>query len=158
MKTLLGIVAAAVLAAPWVAFAQSGSGQSTLFECTLRNGKTVRVTEQGGNFFYNYGTRNRRELSLRGSARAGNVFHKMERYYAIATQIRFTRGAYSYIVHSLPGSTRADARGSSGVIVLRGNRVLSQQECRRVTEMTGWDLLRTLPEDDERWLAMSLGD
>jgi hypothetical protein len=156
MKTLLGIAAAAALAAPGVAWAQSGSGQSTLFECTLRNGKTVRVTEQGGNFFYDYGTRNRRELSLRGSARSGNVFFLHQRFYATFTQIRFTNGQHSYIVHELPAHQSGDPAGHSGLMVLRGRRVISNQTCRRLTEFRGWSQLEALPEDPESWSAMSL--
>jgi hypothetical protein len=157
MKRMIGFVgAAAAMALCAPAQAQSGNGPASLFQCGLRNGKTVSVTAQGGNFFYAYGRGNRRELSLRGSARSGTVFQRLERYYAIALQIRFTNGQNSYIVHSLPPSRTADAQGSSGVIVMRGDRVIARHACRRPTEFQNWNLVTSLPEDQERWLAMSI--
>jgi hypothetical protein len=153
----LAIISAGALAAtlPSVAAAQSGDGLRTVFECALRNGKTVRVTSQGGNLFYHYGQRNRSELSLRGSPRSETVFFMRQRYAGPQMQLRFTNGGYSYIVHNMEGNPRVGARGVSGLVVMRGQRRIADYPCRRYSEFrASFDLLDSLPEDSEAYSAM----
>jgi len=156
MKRITGIIAAAVaVTLPSAAQAQSGDGLRTMFECSLRNGKTVRVTSQGGNLFYRYGTQRRDELSLRGSPRSGNVFIRRERYASMHTQLRFVRGTYSYIVHSMGGNAQTGSNNVSGLVVMRGTRRISSHSCRQHAEFrAGFDLLDRLPEDSETYSAM----
>lgn len=156
MKVLmLAAVAAVALAAPTAAMAQSGGGSETVFQCTLRNGKTVRVTAQGGTLVYEYGRGRRTELSLRGSAGSGNIFYLTQRYASIQSQLRFANGEYSYIVHSMGASVIADSRGISGLVVMRGNRRIADHGCRHQTEFTGgFELLQGLPEDRESYSVM----
>lgn len=154
---IMGGIAAVALAVPAASTAQRASAE-TLFQCTLKNGKTVSVTAQGDNYTYRYGTPRRAELTLRASPQSRTALHLQQRYYAIATQIRFTRGEYSYIVHEIPSSTIADAQGISGLMVLRGNRPIADHTCRRLTEFRNWTTISRLPEDEERWSAMSLAE
>lgn len=154
-KQIIVGAALAVLAVPGAATAQSGNGPETIFECTLRNGKTVSVGSQGGNLFYRYGRAGRAELTLRGSSRSGNVYFMRQRYAGPQMQLRFTNGGYSYIVHNMEGNAQTDARGVSGVVVMRGNRRIADHSCRRYSEFTGgFDLLDSLPEDSEAYSAM----
>lgn len=160
MKKLIiagGMALAAFL--PGTAAAQSGSGVETVFRCTLRNGKTVSITAQGGNLFYAYGTPRRAELSLRGSARSGNVFFWQQRYASILSQVRFTRGDHHYILYSMGANGQTGSSAVSGLLVLRGSRRVSDHSCRRHAEFTGgFDLLNRLPQDSETYSAMSAGD
>lgn len=150
-KLMIASAAAALLATPGVASAE------TAFECALRNGKTVRVNVEGDRITYRYGTARRAELTLSGTPASGNVFHFSERYFNILHQLRFQNGRHSYIVYSLPGSTRADARGSFGVTVLRDGRRVSDTQCRRETEFqAGFDLFGRLPQDEDRYNVMAL--
>lgn len=156
MKRVAMILAVAIgVALPLPAAAQSGDGQRTVFECILRNGKTVRVTSQGGNVFYNYGRRDRPELSLRGSPRSGNVYFMRQRYAGPQMQLRFTNGEYSYIVHAMEGNAHRDANAVSGLVVMRGTRTIADHSCRRYTDFKdSFDLLDSLPEDSEAYTAM----
>lgn len=155
MKKLVIICAAAIaLAAPGAAAAQGGV--ETLFQCTLRNGKTVSVTAQGDNFTYRYGTLRKAERILRATVRSGTAYHKQERRWEIATQIRFTSGEYSYIVHEIPTHRSGDPKGSSGVMVMRGKRVITDHSCRRLTEFRNWGTINRLPEDGDEWARMVL--
>ena len=147
-------VAACAAAAPSTAYAQRAE---TMFNCALTNGKTVRVTAQGDRLTYRYGTARRAELTLTGTPASRNVFYFGERYFNILHQIRFVSGRHSYIVYSLPGSERADARGSFGVTVLRDGRKISDTQCRRETEFqAGFELFERLPRDEERYNVMSI--
>jgi hypothetical protein len=154
-KLVIACAAAAAFCLPGAAMAQSGSGLETVFQCALANGKTVRVTTQGGNLFYTYGRGNRAELSLRGSARSGNVHYMQQRYASIQSQMRFTNGGYHYIVHSMGPSVVADSSGISGLVVMRGNRRIADHSCRRFTEFEGgFDIRQLLPEDSEAYSVM----
>ena len=154
-KLAIGCALLLALALPGAAAAQSGDGLRTIFECTLRNGKTLGVTTQGGNLFYKYGAGNRTELSLRGSPRSETVFFMRQRYAGPQMQLRFTNNGYSYIVHSMEGNGRTGARGVSGLVVMRGARRIADHSCRRHTEFTGsFDLLDALPRDSEAYSAM----
>jgi hypothetical protein len=153
-KLVIACTAAAAFCLPGAALAQSGSGIENVFQCTLSNGKTVRVTAQGGNLFYTYGGR-RAELSLRGSARSGNVHYMQQRYASIQSQLRFSNGGYHYIVHSMGRSVVADSSAISGLVVMRGNRRLADHSCRRFTEFRGgFGTLRAMPEDSEAYSVM----
>lgn len=152
------VYALAFAASTVVAFPALAQGERPLFSCTLDNGKTVSVTSRRGDFIYRYGTPRGAELTLRASPRSRTAFFLQQRYYAIATQVRFTSGDLSYIVHEIPSSTIADAQGTSGVTVLRGRRVIADHICRRLAEFRDWDAIRRLPEDTDDWDAMSLGE
>ncbi len=154
-KLVIACAAAAAFCLPGAAMAQSGSGQETVFQCTLRNGKSVRVTAQGGNLFYTYGRGNRRELALRGSARSGNVHYMQQRYASIQSQLRFTNGGYHYIVHSMGANAQSGSSDVSGLVVMRGNRRIADQSCRRHAEFQGgFDTLQGLPDDGEAYSVM----
>lgn len=153
-KLMFACFMAGVFALPAAASAQRAE---TAFQCDLRNGKNVRVTVAGDRLTYRYGTARRAELTLSGTPRSGNVFHFSERYFNILHQVRFQSGSHSYIVYSLPGSTRADARGSFGVTVLRNGRRISDTQCRRETEFqAGFELFQSLPQDQDRYNVMAL--
>ena len=153
LAMMAALAAGAML--PTAAAAQSGDGLRTVFECALRNGKVVSVTSQGGNLFYKYGRPNRPELSLRGSPRSGNVYFMRQRYAGPQMQLRFTNGGYSYIVHAMEGNARVDARGVSGLVVMRGDRRIADHSCRRYTDFqNSFELLGSLPEDSEAYSAM----
>jgi hypothetical protein len=156
MKTFAGICLGLVaLATPGLAPAQSGRGVETVFRCNLDNGKMVQVTAQGGRLFYRYGTARRAELSLTGSARSGNVRFMQQRYASIQSQLRFTNGQYSYIIHEMGASQVAQSNSISGLVVMRGNRRIGDYSCRRFTEFSAaFDLLRSLPEDTEAYSVM----
>jgi hypothetical protein len=147
----LAFAASTITAAP--AMAQGGH---TLFSCTLGNGKTVSVTARGDSFTYRYGTPRRAELVLHAAPRSHTGFFLTQRYYAIATQVRFTSGDISYIVNSIPSSSVADAQGTSGVMVLRGRRVVADLTCRHLTELGDWEILGRLPRDSDDWDFMAL--
>jgi hypothetical protein len=149
----LGMVAATPVAPSQVS-AQSGEGRQSLFRCQLRNGKTVEVSSQGGNIFYDYGTGRRRELLLRGSARSGTVHFMRQRYAGIEQQLRFTNGNTHHIVYHMEGNPQVGAHAVSGLVVMQGRRRVADHDCRRYTEFRGSFALDSLPEDSETYTAM----
>lgn len=151
MKLLaLALAAATTVALPGAASAE------TLFQCNLGNGKAVSVTSEGDRLAYRYGAPRRAELTLAGSARSGNVRFWQERYASILSQVRFTNGAYHYIVYSMGASEVAGSNAVSGIVVMRGTRTIARHACRRHAEFNGGsELLSGLPEDSETYSAMA---
>lgn len=154
-KYAIAAISVVVTALPGAAGAQRGERMETVFRCALRNGKSVEVISQGGNLLYHYGTGARRELSLRGSARSGNVFSMRQRYAGPELQLRFASEGYSYIVYSMEPNRQAGANGVAGLVVMRGHRRVGDYSCRRYTEFhAGFELIDTLPQDSDTYTAM----
>jgi hypothetical protein len=126
-----------------------------VFSCTVRNGKTVSVTDRAGSFTYRYGTARAAQLTIAGDARSDNLHFMRQRYAGPETQLRFSRGAYNYIVYAMEGNGRTGARAVSGLLVMRGDRHVQDLPCRRYAEFrTGFDDLDGLPQDSETYSAM----
>jgi len=114
------------------------------------------VTAQGDSFTDRYGSSRQAEQILRATPQSGTAYYKQERRWEIPTQIRFINGEYSYIVHEIPTHRSGDPHGSSGAIVMRGNRVIADHSCRRLKEFRNWGLINRLPEDEDKWARMAL--
>jgi hypothetical protein len=150
MKIMLIAAAAAGMTLSQSASAEQPRRGGTLFACALPGGKTVKVTARGDRITYRFGTPRRAELMIVGSAANRNMFattrlHGGPTYW---TQLRFVRGEYSYVVHSVPRSRTLDNVASSGLMVFRGGRLISDRACRRWTELS-FDALAEIPEDRE---------
>jgi hypothetical protein len=152
MKFLTAFVVAAAFAAAAPAGAVQG-GATTLFSCRT-GGKTATVTASGPRLTYRFGTRRAAELTIQAGPRTGNVFFMRQRYASIETQIRFTRGGYSYILYSMGASVVADSNAVSGLVVMRGNRRISDRSCTPHAEFSADYAYDALPEDNERFTAM----
>lgn len=62
----------------------------------------VRVTTEGTELVYRYGTTNIPELTIHGSASSHNVFFRRDRWaHGEGQRLRFVNGAYSYILSSV---------------------------------------------------------
>ena len=73
-----------------------------------------------------------------------------QRYASIQSQLRFSRGDYSYVVHSMGASVIADSNGISGLVVRRGGRTIMDRPCTRQTEFSGgFDAPQALPKDND---------
>lgn len=150
--TMLAALASGAAMLPASASAQASE---TVFSCALDSGRTVTVTRRGNDFTYRYGTPRRAELTLTGNAGSGNLHFMRQRYAGPQMQLRFSNGAYSYIVHAMEGNGNVGANGVSGLVVMRGNQRVADHACRRYTDFSaGFDQLDALPEDSEAYTAM----
>ena len=148
IKLMVAVAVAAGLLLPGQVAAQQAGRAETLFACTLRGGKTVRVTQRGDRITYRFGTAARPELTIVGSPAARNLFaatalHGGATYY---TQLRFVRGTYSYVVYAMEGGRVTNTVGSSGLIVYRNGRRINERRCTRMTDLS-FDAISEVPED-----------
>lgn len=136
---------------------QSGPAPRTIFSCILDNNRTVRVTAAGRRLTYSYGMPRRAELTIVGSARAGNVYWMTQRYAGLQYQLRFARGAYSYVLFSMDANAMSQSSDVSGLVVMRRTARVSHGSCKK-HERFRWSSSRGLPvglpEDDEAFSAM----
>lgn len=153
MKQLNSIVAMALLCSAGAATGQSAGTPQRVFACWL-GAKGVSVTRVGGNLIYAYGAPGRTELSIIGNARAGNVHQLTQRYAGTEFQLRFSSGAYSYIVYAAAGNARTGAHAVSGLVVMRGQRRISDKTCVRFAKFSNTEYLLDVPEDNEDYSAM----
>jgi hypothetical protein len=130
------------------------AAETTIFACTLENGKALSVCSQGGDTAtYRYGG-SPPELVIQGGrwARVG---------YSGGgeLQIAFDNGETRYIVFSRTVRTRFDGYGnepafSDGVIVLRNGRFADMQLCRADSDASDYSeaseaAMQRLPQSEE---------
>src|ERR1700742_4540721 len=125
------VMALAALVSLAPAFASSAEAASTtLFSCSTGK-KKVSGTLADGKLVYHYGSGAKDDLSIIGAPASGNVFQMSQRYAGMEYQLRFTNGDFSYIVYSMEGNASTDAHAISGLTVMQGAKVVSDQPCKR---------------------------
>ena len=135
-----------------------GSGASAeaagaIFTCRI-GAKTVSVTDAGGRLAYQYGTASKAELSIIGTAKSGNVFQLEQRFAGMEYQLRFRNGDFSYIVYSSEGNGRVGAAATSGLVVMRGAKTISDKSCAPYAELTLPPPSEGIPQDTAAYSAM----
>ncbi|HQT67207.1 MAG TPA: hypothetical protein PLC74_06365, partial [Acetobacteraceae bacterium] len=140
------------------AMSSANAKQVTIFECHLPGGKLVTVTQDGGTFTYRHGTAHGTDMTITGDAHSGNLFYWSGRYTNLEQQLRFTSGAYSYIVFSLAANANLGSGADSGIEVLKNQKIISDTTGDKDT-CSPWSDLNIvnesdLPEDDASWSAM----
>ena len=147
MKTIL-------LAATLLSAAPALAAPKTIFTCKL-GAKAATVTLDGSRFTYRYGTPKKTELTVVGTA--SNLHAYSGRYASILSQLRFNVGEVSYIVYAMGASSVADSSAVSGLMVVRGSKLLSDKSCKPVAEFKGgYNAMMELPQDEDKWSSMSL--
>jgi hypothetical protein len=140
--------AAALPAAPALA-----ANPTTLFICRI-GARTATVTADGPRLTYRFGRPGRPEIIITGGPNSGNAFYMRQRYVEWESQIRFTRGAHSYIVYTMPANAMAGSNAISGLVVLRGTSRIADHSCARQASFRyGYDY-EGLPDDSEEFTAM----
>ena len=124
-----------------------------LFACSV-GGKQVSVTVMGDRLVYHYGTARKDEMAIIGVPASGNVFQMWQRYAGIEKQLRFTTGEYSYIVYSVDGNARVGAHETSGLVVMRGVKTISDKTCSPFAELELPDEALAVPQDTDKYSAM----
>ena len=99
-----------------------------VFACSLGR-KSVPVTAAGPQLTYSFGTAARTELHIVASAKRGNVFYRSDIYASPEQQLRFVAGPYSYIVYSMDGDPRKDAKAISGLLVAKDGKRVADMPC-----------------------------
>ena len=69
-------------------------------------------------------------------------------------QLRFTSEGFNYIVYSMNANEEKGTNAISGLLVLKGNKRLSDVPCRPHSEFSGFDT-DAIPEDSDAYSAMS---
>jgi hypothetical protein len=138
-----------------LAMAAPAGAAETLFECSF-GATRVSVTLEGERLTYRYGRPNRAELVLSGDRSSNNVFYHRQIYARAEDQtLRFTNGAYSYLIYArwqapsqYQGGTTPE-RAAGGLLVLRDGALVRHMRCRSGGDMREWPVFVTLPEDPE---------
>lgn len=145
MRTLMLFPAAMLAAAP-------AAGPETVFACSL-GAREVEVVREGARLTYRFGRPGRPELVLTGDAASGNLSYHRTLYARGEDQtLRFVNGAFSYVIFngwSAPNLQLEGARDYSGLLVLRGGRVIRRMNCREGGDFLENPLFFTLPQDAE---------
>lgn len=140
------------------AFAFAAPEADRVFSCDTGT-KRVEVTSDGTRFTYRFGRPRKPELTLTGSAAAGNLFHHRHLYARGEDQtLRFVSGAHSYIVYSrwiLPsgmdeeGMPTGPGAFGAGVVVLKGGKRVAHLKCRDdEATINAWPYFDALPKDE----------
>lgn len=156
MKFVMILVLAALLP-PGSCFVAAPEGSPVkVFACSIGD-KKVSVTTVDGRLVYRYGTASKDDLSIVGMPGSGNIHWLEGRFAGMERQLRFTNGEYSYIIYAAEGNANSGAAGTSGLIVARGKRVISERSCSRYTDLDLPDVNELgIPMDSEAYQAMSM--
>ncbi|HKR24219.1 MAG TPA: hypothetical protein VJS15_03090 [Allosphingosinicella sp.] len=137
------------------AAAQAGAtadAPETVFACSFGT-RRVEVVREGARLTYRFGRPGRPELVLTGDAASGTLFYHRTLYARGEDQtLRFTSGDHSYVIFngwSAPNRYLEGARDYSGLLVLRGGRVIRRLNCREGGDFLEHPLFFTLPQDEE---------
>ncbi|SKB28957.1 hypothetical protein [Sphingopyxis flava] len=125
-----------------------------VFECSF-GAKQLRVTQEKDALVYRYGTKARTELRIAADAKSGRVFYHRTLYPRGEDQtLRFVNGDFSYVVFAhwtAPPSNDIDfdvpAAQYGGLIVMRGDAIISTRICKQGGDMVEWPIFKTLPTD-----------
>lgn len=132
--------------------AQASQVPEQIFQCSLGT-RQVEVVRAGPTLTYRFGRPGRPELEITGTAAGGNVhYHRTLYPHGEDQTLRFTRGAYSYVVFNAfqtPDYRQEGARDDSGVLVLRNGRRIRRMNCRSGGDFIERDIFDTLPPDEE---------
>ena len=116
-----------------VAVANPAATPGQVFSCSL-GAKSILVTASGKSLVYQYGSVGAPEMTLVGDVNRGNVKYKLETFnHSAETELRFSNGAYSYVLfshYSTPDYSGKGAVDRSGLAVFRGSQKLSDKTCR----------------------------
>lgn len=137
---------------PW-SFGSRGSGVRECIHMLDRQEDGFR-DEHGGRLTYHYGMANKDELTIVGIPASGNIFQMSQRFAGMEYQLRFRNGEFNYIVYSSEGNGRVGAAASSGLVVMRGTKVISDRSCSRYADLTMPDDALAVPEDTDLYSAM----
>ena len=148
----LGAVALVCLASGGAGLAEATPAK--LFACAI-GANEVSVTAAGGRLVYHYGTADKEQMTIVGIPASGNIFQLTQRFAGMEYQLRFKNGEYSYIVYSSEGNARSGASATSGLVVMRGTKTISDKACAPLAELAmPGDLLKGVPEDSDKYSAL----
>jgi hypothetical protein len=153
MKAMIvsGLVSLIALGPASTVHAEGSS--TTIFTCSIGK-KTVSVTHADDRLTYHYDIGIKDEMSIIGTPTSGNVYKMSQRFAGLEYQIRFRNGEYSYIVYDNEGNNRVGATATSGLVIMRGTKQISERSCARFSEFSvSLDSLE-IPEDTEAYSAM----
>jgi opacity protein-like surface antigen len=154
------MIVGAILILSALAAAQAASAEAaeTVFACSF-GARQVEVVRDGGRLTYRFGRPGRPELELAGDAASGTLFYHRTLYARGEDQtLRFTSGDFSYVIFSgwsAPNRYLEGARNDSGLLVLRGARVIRRMNCREGGDFLENPLFFTLPQDGDNLVPES---
>jgi hypothetical protein len=153
MRLIIVLALSALIPLRLAGAAAAETATATLFACSIGK-KTVTVTVVGQSLVYRYGTPAKAEMSIVGTAAAGNIFQMTQRYAGTEYQLRFTKGEFSYIVYSSGSNANVGAAATSGLVVMRGMTRILDKSCSRFAQLTLPADIFALPEDTAAYSAM----
>ena len=132
--------------------AQAGLDHEQIFQCGF-GARQAEVVRDGGILTYRFGRPGRPEMVLSGDAASGNVhYHRTLYAHGEDQTLRFSRGAYSYVVFNAfqtPDYRQEGAIDQSGLLILRNGRRIARMNCRTGGDFIERDIFDGLPVDEE---------
>ncbi len=120
-----------------------------VFACGF-GARQVRVTGSPQGLTYRFGTATTAEMTLTAGPQTRTVFQKTELFArAVNRHLRFTQGAFSYVLFHreyFGTATHKGAEDVQGLLVLKGPKLLAKMTCRSGPGFGDADL-SALPED-----------
>ncbi len=126
-----------------------------VFACYFKRG-SVSVTVSGDRFTLRWKMPGQADATVTGTAGAGTVLYRQDRYAGPEGQLRFVSGRQSYIVYSMAGNRQTEVQPVSGLSVLRDRTLQSDLSCTPYAEFTAALSGFPLPEDSPDYAAMGL--
>lgn len=151
LSFVLGLTALIPLGLGRTASAEAAPAKA--FACAIGK-KTVSVTSEGGQLTYHYGVADKDENSIVGIPTSGNIFQMTQRFAGMEYQLRFRSGEFSYIVYSSEGNGRTGASATSGLVIMRGAKRISDRPCSKFAELTMPAGGLAIPEDTDIYSAL----
>jgi hypothetical protein len=124
-----------------------------VFACRI-GPKIFSVTEAAGRLTYRYGTKDKDEIAIVGAPESKNVFKMIQRFAGMEYQLRFARGDFSYTVYSVEGNGNTGASSTSGLVVTKGTKRISDKQCAPFADVRLPENSQAIPDDDESYSAM----
>jgi hypothetical protein len=153
MKPSIMLALAALMPAGLGFMARAEEAPTKVFTCAIGK-KTVSVTSADGRLIYHYGTANKDEMSIVGIRTSGNIFQMKQRFAGMEYQLRFRNGEFNYIVYSNEGNGRVGAAATSGLVIMRGAKRMSDRSCSQFAELVMPADALAIPEDTDTYSAM----
>jgi hypothetical protein len=153
MRSIVVVALATLISFAPALTAPAEAESTTLFSCSTGE-KKVSVTLADGKLVYHYGSAAKDDLSIVGAPASGNVFQMAQLYAGMEYQLRFTNGDFSYIVYSMEGNASTGAHAISGLTVMQGVKVVSDQSCKRQAYVTLPPAALEIPVDTAAYSAM----
>ncbi|WP_152929725.1 MULTISPECIES: hypothetical protein [Serratia] len=143
MKVSKNIIKSAVVSLSLIIVSNTvfATTNTSVMQCTFKNGKMVQLIKQGDNLIYVYGKLNATAEAIIPTQADGNTSVKYatssDSHMATNSYYRFVKGDYSYVVLNADG--HMDGFNGTALGVFKGTKLIQVSKCKPDTVKTAPD-------------------